>query len=128
MRCGDLGAGRSGGKSGGGKIETEILAECTELDKGFKIEISEAAAPQSMGTTLAQKDVIGLLYLAPNGVLSMSPTMEGLVESSSNMGVVHTEGTDIWVAFSREAALRAGRIRRSSVCRFWPRHSASSST
>lgn len=89
------------------KMETEILAECTELDKGFKIEISEAAAPQSMGDDACTKDVIGLLYLAPNGVLSMSPTMEGLVESSSNMGVVHTEGTDIWVAFSPRSSVES---------------------
>lgn len=89
------------------KIEKEILAECTELDKAFQIEVSEADAPATMGDCACTKDVIGLLYLAPNGVLSMSPTMEGLVESSSNMGVVHTEGADIWVAFSPRSSVES---------------------
>ena len=89
------------------KMETAILAECTKLDRGFCIEVGEVDAPATMGDLACTKDVIGLLYLAPNGVLSMSPTMEGLVESSSNMGVVDTKGTAIWVAFSPRSSVES---------------------
>ena len=38
----------------------------------------------------ATKKVVNLLYLYPNGINTMSAEIEGLVESSTNLGVVTT--------------------------------------
>lgn len=89
------------------KMQAQILAECAELDQGFCIQMEEVEAPPTMGDCACSKQVVSLMYLAPNGVLSMSPSMQGLVESSSNMGVVRTEGEDIWVSFSPRSSVES---------------------
>ena len=45
----------------------------------------------------ATRRLLGFLYTAPNGVLTMSATIPGLVETSCNLGVVTTEADRVTV-------------------------------
>lgn len=47
--------------------------------------------PKQIMTMKSAHDVIQFLYLIPNGVQSMSMDIEGLVESSLNLGVIQTK-------------------------------------
>lgn len=48
----------------------------------------------------AARDIIFILNCAPDGVFTMSAEIKGLVETSSNLGILKTNGTDILLHFT----------------------------
>lgn len=70
------------------RIRSEELAG---IDDGFAVEC--AACPIEPAMAEAQSiHLVRLLVAIPNGVAAMSQMVEGLVETSSNLGVVRCEG------------------------------------
>ncbi len=81
------------------KLEEKIKSELPVEDKGFKLRVSK---PKKSGDTLTFADtsrVISLLTLFPRGPLAFSRDMPGLVEISSNLGVVADNGGAITADF-----------------------------
>lgn len=75
-----------------GVLENELKAQ----DEGVKVsakEVSEKA--EKVFTANCTNKTINLLYLIPNGINSNSVEIDGLVESSTNLGVVTTLGDTI---------------------------------
>jgi len=87
------------------KQDESLLRECTKsLEKVFRDEYKKAdpdicvrvGTPESVPQKAMSKDsadnvIRRFLYLIPNGVQSMSMDIDGLVESSLNLGVVQTK-------------------------------------
>ncbi len=81
------------------KLKTHLKAKFAEIYNEFKTVEKEAAfsfekaAPQKDDplAAVSQKTLLGLLITLPHGVLSMHPAIAGLVETSSNLAIVHTE-------------------------------------
>ncbi len=72
-----------------------ILAdELAGIDDGFEWKVSTVQAPRcfSLGTSVA---TLRLLAAIPNGVTGMSQDIAGLVETSTNLGVVSTKGAKV---------------------------------
>ncbi len=84
-----------------------IKEELGEEDKGFTVSVAGVDAPATMGCAEATRKILGLLYVAPNGVLAMSHHIEGLVDASSNMGVVQTNENYIRVIFAPRASMES---------------------
>ena len=63
--------------------------EFSTSDPGITIECSETTIDKVFDSK-TKTNVINLLNLIPNGIQTMSMDIEGLVESSTNLGVVHT--------------------------------------
>ncbi len=59
-------------------------------DRALKIRADKCAKPEKMMSYADTSRVLSLLTLVPNGVIAMSNGKKGLVESSSNLGVVRT--------------------------------------
>lgn len=76
--------------------------EFSTSDPGVTIECVEANVDKVF-TEETKNNVINLLNLIPNGIQTMSMDIKGLVESSTNLGVVHT--TENSVTF--ECAVRS---------------------
>ena len=76
--------------------------EFSTSDPGITIECVEANVDKVF-TEETKNNVINLLNLIPNGIQTMSMDIKGLVESSTNLGVVHT--TENSVTF--ECAVRS---------------------
>lgn len=69
-------------------IENELRAQ----DPGLKIEVSVADIKvRKEFTDESTKKVVDLLYIYPNGINTKSTEIEGLVESSTNLGVLTTK-------------------------------------
>jgi len=68
--------------------------ELPDHDDGLTWKVSSVQAPRcfSLGTSTA---TLNLLSAIPNGVTAMSQDIEGLVESSTNLGVVKTDGSKV---------------------------------
>lgn len=84
------------------KIADVFKHEFRTSDPGLTIECSETTADKVFDCDCKNK-VIKMLNIMPNGIQSMSMDIEGLVESSTNLGVVTT--TDSEVSF--ESAVRS---------------------
>ncbi len=75
------------------RIQAEELAG---TDDGFTWKVSAVQAPRSFSLA-SSRTTLGLLSAIPNGVTSMSLDIAGLVESSTNLGVVKTQGSKVGV-------------------------------
>ncbi|OGD22249.1 MAG: cytosol nonspecific dipeptidase [Candidatus Aminicenantes bacterium RBG_16_63_16] len=71
---------------------TEIYNEYKTVEKeaGFSFEKAAPSRDDPLAAS-SQKTLLGLLLALPHGVLSMHPAIAGLVETSSNLAIVHTE-------------------------------------
>lgn len=80
------------------KAVKEAIEECNKIfkhelkvqDQDVNLEIVECDEVSENFTLKTTSEVIDVLYLYPNGINTMSMAMEGLVESSTNLGVVST--------------------------------------
>lgn len=55
-----------------------------------------------------QKMFLGFLFALPHGVISMHPEMEGLVETSTNMAIVHTHEDHAEIISSSRSSVASG--------------------
>lgn len=87
------------------KLESEIKEwesvfknELRTVDAGAYISFEEALDKVERVFSKETADrVISSMVLVPNGIQSMSMEIEGLVESSTNLGVVKTTDSEIWM-------------------------------
>jgi dipeptidase D len=70
--------------------------ELPQEDQGFEVKVGTLQAPRCFSLDSSRRTLAMLLSL-PSGVLAMSRDIEGLVETSSNLGVVHTQGAKVEV-------------------------------
>jgi dipeptidase D len=78
--------------------QTEIYKkELSVTEPGFIAEIKPVDIPATVLDAHTQKNLINAVYACPNGVIRMSDTMPGLVETSTNLAVVNTDGKSITV-------------------------------
>ncbi len=68
--------------------EAKIRAELVADDVNFRVTLAPAAA-ETFLTAEASAKLVELLRILPNGVHGMSRQIPGLVETSSNLGVIH---------------------------------------
>ena len=84
--------------------EAKIRAELVEDDANFAVTLSPAAETVFLTAEKSAK-LVGLLRVLPNGVHAMSRQIPGLVETSSNLGVIRpAENAYEIVVLSRSSA------------------------
>lgn len=85
-------------------IVIDVIKNCNDIignelrtqDSGLKIEASSIDDKEVKEfTDESTKKVVDLLYLYPNGINSKSVEIDGLVESSTNLGVLTTSDTAV---------------------------------
>lgn len=75
------------------KIAADICCEITDTDPDAEISIRNICNADKCMTGKSTEAVIALLNDLPSGVIAMSKEMEGLVETSLNLGIMkHSEG------------------------------------
>ena len=77
------------------KIKKDLLEEQRVSDPKLKITLTEVETTPKTMDAESTKKVINMIYLYPNGVQRMSLDIEGLVETSLNLGVVTTEKSGV---------------------------------
>lgn len=82
------------------KTEKTVAKEATPSDKNLYIRLEDTKIPEYCMSLDDTKKFIAILCLAPQGVLKMSHTIENLVESSVNLGVLETNKNVVTVGFS----------------------------
>ncbi|MBR5313921.1 MAG: aminoacyl-histidine dipeptidase, partial [Clostridia bacterium] len=78
----------------------EIKKSLVKADKKMSVRIDKAKDfGDSMFCFKDTSKIISAITLSPNGVIAMSNDMKGLVESSSNLGIVKTENNNVILEF-----------------------------
>ena len=89
----------------------EIKKEFQEREPSINIELSAGPPSETAIDTAVQRNLLHALQGLPNGVLAMSRTMEGLVESSTNLASVKfPEEGKIVVTTSQRSSLEGARL------------------
>lgn len=76
------------------EIATIFKHEFSTSDPGLVIEVSQTSADKVFSCD-TKDNVIRLMNVIPNGIQTMSMDIEGLVESSTNLGVVRTLDNEV---------------------------------
>lgn len=78
-------------------------------DSGVSVSIAEDGfdKPGHILSAGLQKRLLNLIYSMPHGVLAMSHAVPGLVETSTNMAVVHTQKDKISVVTSQRSSVQS---------------------
>lgn len=64
-------------------------------DPDVQVSVEDAELPASVFEAKQRGDIVDLASLYPDGLFALSQEMEGLVESSSNLGVLHADETAV---------------------------------
>ena len=83
-------------------LSDDLQKRFADTDPGIRIEYTAVPAGQSFGpmTEESTERVIRALKSLPNGVQKMSADIEGLVQTSLNLGIMKTEESRVSFAFS----------------------------
>jgi dipeptidase D len=91
-----------------GLFEAELAAiggELATIDPGFSWTVGEIEAPAEAIDDPGTTRVLELLTALPHGVLGMSPDIEGLVETSTNLAVVAVEPDSVKILMSTRSSV-----------------------
>jgi len=82
-----------------------VRAELARVDPGLAWTIGETDAPLEVWTDASRECALSLLAALPHGVLRMSDDIPGLVETSTNLARVRTEGDTLVVSISNRSSV-----------------------
>jgi len=102
------------------RLAGEWKAALGAIDPEVTVEVEPAEAGPVFSAADA-KAVVGLLLAGPNGVEAMSPAVPGLVQTSTNLGVLDTRGDEVECTFLSRSAIDASKralaARIAAACR-----------
>jgi dipeptidase D len=89
------------------EVAETIKKELSATEPGLKVEVKEAELPAAIMDEKTQKNLTLAVIACPNGVIRMSDSMEGLVETSTNLAIVKSD--------AKAKTVTAACLMRSSV-------------
>ena len=76
-------------------------------DPGLKMKTSPTAAAERVFSATRTKALLSMLLMAPYGVQAMSMDIQGLVQTSLNLGVIETKEEGIGLYFSLRSSIQS---------------------
>lgn len=96
----------------------EIKSVYSVTEPDFKMAMSHTASPDFVLDPDAQNKLLNVLYACPHGVLAMSQSIPGLVETSTNLASVKMkDGNQIEIVTSQRSSVEAARMGASQMVR-----------
>ncbi|MFI3284989.1 MAG: M20/M25/M40 family metallo-hydrolase, partial [Erysipelotrichaceae bacterium] len=86
------------------RMDKDIQTELEYSDAGFFVEFKETIS-DTVFTDEVSSSVIDALYLAPNGFQARSMAIEGLTQTSLNLGVLDSNDGKVTAEFSIRSAI-----------------------
>ena len=79
------------------EFQTIYQNELAEVEPNLKFTAEKTDMPNSLIEEMVQDDFINAVYACPNGVIRMSESMKGVVETSTNLARINSENRTITV-------------------------------
>ncbi len=83
----------------------ELENELREVDPGLRLEMETCETPRELFTADFQQKLINIILACPHGVMSMSQTITGLVQTSTNLAKVTQNDNEITIATSQRSSV-----------------------
>ena len=96
------------------KLQDIFWAEYKDRESDILLTMEETEAAAEVLTGEVRDNIIALLQLLPYGVQTMDTNMEGLVESSSNIGILRTEEDHIFIDNAVRGSVES---RKEAICK-----------
>lgn len=90
-------------------LTKEIKAELSVTDPGLEISLKIISLPEKLIDIATQNKLLNSLYACPHGVISMSPDIDGLVETSTNLASVKMEDNKFIISTSQRSSLESSK-------------------
>jgi len=81
------------------QYEGIVQSELAAVEPDLKVEATPAGLPAKVMDETVQRMLIDVLYGTPQGVIRMSDAVPGLVETSTNMGIVNAADGKVTVTY-----------------------------
>jgi len=95
------------------KFEQFALGEYQVQEPGLKISVgaaeSQATSTKAFSSEFLEK-LISVIFAAPHGVIQMSPVIEGLTETSTNLAIVTTQQGKVEFCTSQRSSIDSAKI------------------
>lgn len=91
------------------EFEDMYRSEYASTEPKLSFTAEKVDLPATVIDEMTADDLINALQAAPNGVIRMNPDMPGMVQTSSNMAIVKTEGETIKVCFLVRSSMESER-------------------
>jgi dipeptidase D len=85
----------------------DMEEEFAKTEPSLKLNLASTDMPAKIYTSNFQSKLINTLYAMPHGVLSMSQTIPGLVETSTNLASVKEENNKVLITTSQRSAIES---------------------
>ena len=90
-------------------FERTVKSELAATEPTLTIQATPAELPAAVMDAQAQKALVSTIYGCPNGVIRMSDSVPGLVETSTSMGILKAEGGQFAAGFYVRSAVDSAR-------------------
>lgn len=91
------------------EFEDMYRSEFASTEPNLTFSAEKVELPKTVIDEMSADDLINALQAAQNGVVKMNPDMPGMVQTSSNMAIVKTEGDTITVNFLVRSSVESER-------------------
>lgn len=82
-----------------------VKDENATVDSGLSVTVENIEKPSKVIDTKTEMKLLCALYAVPHGVLKMSHDIAGLVETSTNLATIATEGNEINIVTSQRSSV-----------------------
>lgn len=93
-----------------GELQETIRAELPDVEKNMEIAVEPGDCSCLPFQPHEARDLARLIYALPNGVAAMSPAIPGLVETSTNIGVITTEKDAVQFVTSQRSSVDTAKM------------------
>ena len=97
-------------KSAVAAAEAGYKADLGGFDPGLQITVEKAERPGKVLEASDAKQTVALLASLHHGVLAMSPDVDGLVQTSTNLAIVSTKGDVVEIVTSQRSAIESSML------------------
>lgn len=87
------------------KFNATVKEEYVSAEPDLKVGLDKVKNVEKVFNLKLQKNLINALYAVPHGVIKMSPDIPDLVETSTNLAVVTTEGKHVNVVTTQRSSV-----------------------
>lgn len=91
------------------EAEAHFKTDLGSFDPGLQIGIEPVRRPEKVIRAKDARAIVDLMVTIPHGVLAMSPDIAGLVQNSTNLATMSTDGNKVEIVTSQRSAIDGSR-------------------
>ena len=86
---------------------SELEQEYKGIEPNLQLKLESVETPSHVFSESLQKRLLNTIYAMPHGVIAMSSSIPGLVETSTNLASVKIKDNKIWIATSQRSSIES---------------------